>query len=77
VRLETLIIRTCILTLLIVSIIKALLSTLCAIKETRIEVLRGSILTLTRISATSLTSSMLKACATRTLIRSCALDPRT
>jgi hypothetical protein len=65
------------LTLLIVPIIKALLSALRAIGETRIEVLRGSILTLTRIGATSLTSSMLKACATGTPIGSCALDPGT
>jgi hypothetical protein len=75
--LKTLIAETYILTLLIVLIIKALLSALCAIKETRIKVLRGSIYTLTQIGATSLTSFILKACATRTLIRSCALDPRT
>jgi hypothetical protein len=77
VRLETLMVEMYMLTLLIVPMIKALLSASCAIEETRIEVLRGSILTLTRIGATSLTSSMPKACATGTLIGSYALDPRT
>jgi len=77
VRLETPIAGTCILTLLMVPMIKALLSASRAIGETRIEVLRGSILTLTRIGATSLTSSMPKACATGTPIGSCALDPGT
>jgi hypothetical protein len=75
--LETPMAGTCRLTLLIVPIIKALLSASRAIGETRIEVLRGSILTLTQIGATSLTSSMLKACATGTPIGSCALDPGT
>jgi hypothetical protein len=75
--LETLIAGTCRLTLLMVPMIKALLSASRAIRETKIEVLRGSILTLTQIGATSLTSSMPKACATRTPIRSCALDPGT
>jgi hypothetical protein len=65
------------LTLLIVPMIKALLSALRAIRETRIKVLKGNILTLMQISATSLTSSMPKACATRTPIGSYALDPRT
>jgi hypothetical protein len=74
---ETLIAETYMLTLLIVPMTKALLSGLRVIGETRIKVLRGSILTLTRIGATSLTSSMPKACATRTLIGSCALDYRT
>ena len=61
------------LTLLMVPMIKALLSALRAIGETRIEVLRGSILTLTRIGATSLTSSMPRACATGTSIGSCEI----
>jgi len=63
--------------LLMVPMIKALLSALRAIGETRIEVLRGSILTYIRIGATSSTSSMPKACAIGMLIGSCALDPRT
>jgi hypothetical protein len=75
--LETSIAETYMLTLLIVLMIKALLSASRAIGETRIEVLRGSILTLTQIGATSLTSFMLKACATGTLMGSYALDPRT
>jgi hypothetical protein len=56
---------------------QGLLSASRAIGETRIEVLRESILTLTRIGATSLTSFMPKAYATGTPIGSCALDPGT